>query len=228
MSDNQAGGRMDPEELKARGGRTARSTSFPRVSSGTSHTEPSHHDGFTPPEAMPESDFEGLGHGDHLGRRERFVTDERAASAPVADVKLRAQPAVQPPRRNPRARPSVPRARRMKLSITRVDPWSVTKISFLLAIAGAIIQVVAIALVWLLLNSIGMFDTVAQIFSQTGLDTGSFNLNNVLNLGTVLSATTIFSTFEVVLVVVLSTIVAFLYNVVSALVGGIHVTLGDD
>ena len=32
---------------------------------------------------------------------------------------------------------SVPRARRMKLSLTQIDPWSVTKVSFMLLIAVA-------------------------------------------------------------------------------------------
>lgn len=125
-------------------------------------------------------------------------------------------------------KPSVPRARRMRLSLTRVDPWSITKVSFLLAIAGAIIQIVAMALIWLLLNSIGLFDNVTQLLSKTGLDAGGFDFSSVLSLSTVLSAVTIFSIFEVVLVVVLATIVAFLYNIVSSLVGGVHVTLGDD
>lgn len=116
----------------------------------------------------------------------------------------------------------------MKLSVTRVDPWSVTKVSFLLAIAGGIVQIVAVGFIWFLLNSIGLFDSVTQLVSKTGLDAGSFDLASVLSLGTVLSATTIFSIFEVVLVMVLATIGAFLYNLVSALVGGVHVILGDD
>ena len=120
----------------------------------------------------------------------------------------------------------VPRARRMKLSLTHVDPWSVAKVSFLLAIAGAIIQIVAVALIWALLNMIGLFDSVNSMMSSTGLS--GLDLSSVLSFGTVISATTILSIFEVVLIMVLATIGAFLYNVVCALVGGIHLTLGDD
>ena len=39
---------------------------------------------------------------------------------------------------------------------------------------------------------------------------------------------TIFSIVEMVIITILCTIFALLYNVVSALVGGVHVTLGDD
>lgn len=123
---------------------------------------------------------------------------------------------------------AVPRARRMKLSLTHVDPWSVTKVSFLLAIAVALIQVVAVTLIWLLLNSIGLFDNITQLVSTTGLDSEGMDVASILSIGTVLSATTIFSIFEIVLLTVLATIGAFLYNVVSSLVGGVHLTLGDD
>ena len=116
----------------------------------------------------------------------------------------------------------------MQLSLTRLEPWSVAKVTFLLSIAGAIIQVVSAALLWILLNTMGLFDNLTQVISKTGLDAGGFDLGQVLSLGTVLSSVTIFSIFEIVLVVALVTIFAFLYNLVSSLVGGIHVTLGDD
>ena len=98
----------------------------------------------------------------------------------------------------------------------------------MLSIAGGIIQIVAVALLWGMLNVVGVFDQVTQIVSSTGLDAGGFDLPNVFSLGTVLSAVTIFSIVEVVLITVLVVILTLLYNVVSTLVGGIHVTLGDD
>ncbi|NMM94797.1 DUF3566 domain-containing protein [Bifidobacterium oedipodis] len=128
----------------------------------------------------------------------------------------------------PAKRRSIPRARRMSLSLTRVDAWSVAKVSFMLSIAGAIIQIVAATLLWLLLDVVGVFGQITQIVSSTGLDAGGFDLTNVLSLTTVVSAVTIFSIIEVILITLLATIVALIYNVVSSLVGGIHVTLGDD
>lgn len=125
-------------------------------------------------------------------------------------------------------RRGAPRARRMSLSLTRIDAWSAAKVAFMLSIAGGIIQIVAVALLWGMLNVVGVFDQVTQIVSSTGLDAGGFDLTNVFSLGTVLSAVTIFSIVEVVLITVLVVILTLLYNVVSTLVGGIHVTLGDD
>jgi hypothetical protein len=118
----------------------------------------------------------------------------------------------------------VPRARRMKLSVTKVDPWSVTKISLLLGIAFGIIQVIAVLVIYNVLDASGTFAKISDMVSSVS-STGSAPL---ITLSTVLSWTTIVSVVEIVLIVVLATVVAFLYNVVSALVGGVHVTLGDD
>ena len=128
--------------------------------------------------------------------------------------------------RSPRR--STPRARRMNLSLTHVNAWSVAKVTFMLSIAGAIIEVLAAALVWLLLDAVGVFDQLNNIVSSTGLAAGSLNLSSVFSLSTVLSVVTILAIVGVVLVTLLATIIALLYNVISALVGGVHITLGDD
>lgn len=128
--------------------------------------------------------------------------------------------------RSPRR--STPRARRMNLSLTHVNAWSVAKVTFMLSIAGAIIEVLAAALVWLLLDAVGVFDQLNNIVSSTGLAADSLNLSSVFSLSTVLSVVTILAIVGVVLVTLLATIIALLYNVISALVGGIHITLGDD
>ncbi|KFI60105.1 DUF3566 domain-containing protein [Bifidobacterium gallicum] len=121
-----------------------------------------------------------------------------------------------------------PRARRMNLSLTRVDAWSVAKVTFMLSLAGAIIQIVAVLLLWMLLKVVGVFDSVTQMVSSAGIDAGGLNLANVLSLPTVLGAVTIWSIVQMVLITIVVSIFALLYNVVCALVGGVHVTLGDD
>lgn len=145
------------------------------------------------------------------------------APEPVSSVRAEGRGSSSSKRRS-----SVPRARRMKLSLTKIDPWSVTKVSFLLSVALMIIQIVAVLLIWLLLDSIGVFSNFDSIVSSTGLSSDNNTIASILSLPTVLSVTTILSIFETVLLTALATIGAFLYNIVSALVGGVHVTLGDD
>lgn len=144
---------------------------------------------------------------------------EHAESKAKASGGIKVRPAV---------RRGTPRARRMNLSLTRLNVWSVAKVSFMMSIAGALIQIVAAALVWLLLNAVGVFDQITQIVASTGLNADGFNLAQVFSLPTVLSAVTIFSIVEIVLLTILAVVVAAIYNVVSSLVGGVHVTLGDD
>jgi len=150
---------------------------------------------------------------EHAPRVARSVSSDPEESA------LPSSGAATPVRPAPRR--SAPRARRMSLSLTRVDAWSVAKVTFMLSIAVAIIQVVASAIVWVLLDVVGVFSQITQIVSSTGLDAGGFDLKNVLSLTT-------FSIVEVVIFTLLATIAALIYNVVSSLVGGVHVTLGDD
>ncbi|ALE14268.1 DUF3566 domain-containing protein [Bifidobacterium breve] len=159
------------------------------------------------------------------------VTPEPVREAPRKARSVSSEPeevTSSPKTVRPAARRSTPRARRMSLSLTRVDAWSVAKVTFMLSIAGAIIQIVAAAVVWLLLDLVGVFSQITQIVSSTGLDAGGLDLKNVLSLTTVVSGVTIFSIIEVVIFTILATIIALIYNVVSSLVGGVHVTLGDD
>lgn len=164
-----------------------------------------------------------------------YMDDQQESAAPRVARSVSNQPLISEEREHsggaipsrPVRRPA-PRARRMSLSLTRVDAWSVAKVTFMLSIAAGLIQIVAAGLLWALLNVVGVFDQITQLVSTTGLDASGLDLANVFSLSTVLSAVTIFSIIEVVIVTVLITIVALLYNVVSSLVGGIHVTLGDD
>lgn len=171
-------------------------------------------------------------HKPDMGNVADYVDDrsegsEHQSSVPRMARSVSNQPSEKQTSSRPVRRPA-PRARRMSLSITRVDAWSVAKVTFMLSIAGGIIQIVAAGLLWTMLNIVGVFDRITQIFSSTGLDASGLDLTNVFSLSTVLSTVTIFSILEIVLFTVLLTIVALLYNVISSLVGGIHVTLGDD
>ncbi|WP_404801569.1 DUF3566 domain-containing protein [Bifidobacterium platyrrhinorum] len=179
------------------------------------------------PEAPAEPASEAAEGHEHAPRVARSVSNkplideekarEHAESKAQSGIKVR-----------PAVRRGTPRARRMNLSLTRLNVWSVGKVSFMMSIAGALIQIVAAALVWVLLNVVGVFDQITQIVASTGLNADGFNLAQVFSLPTVLSAVTIFSIIEIVLFTLLAVIVAAIYNVVSSLVGGVHVTLGDD
>ncbi|WP_300766684.1 DUF3566 domain-containing protein [uncultured Bifidobacterium sp.] len=174
---------------------------------------------------MPEAVRSSMS-GEHAASNGRSIRS--SVDHQVFPTQSRQSPRSTPTVAPRRARRGAPRARRMSLSLTKVDIWSMARVTFLLSVAGGIIQIVAVAVVWLVLNAMGLFSQIDQIVSSTGLDTSSFNLSDVFSMSTILSAVTIFSVMEVVLFTILAAIGALLYNVVAALVGGVHVVLGDD
>ncbi|WP_285100568.1 DUF3566 domain-containing protein [Promicromonospora sp. MEB111] len=137
-----------------------------------------------------------------------------------------AQPASAPTPEVPRPAPAGPR--RVRLAISRVDPWSVMKLAFLLAVAVAIMTVVATAVFWSVLNSLGVFTTVQSFVEDAVGPQSNVNLTQFVEFPRVISLATLISICNIVLLTAIATIMAFLYNITAALVGGVHMTLTDD
>jgi hypothetical protein len=123
-----------------------------------------------------------------------------------------------------------PRGRKARLRIAKVDPWSVMKTTFVLAIALAIVSIVAVALLWSALNALGVFTSLNKTLASIAPagQTSNYTLSNVLSFGKVISFTALVSVVNIVLFTALATLGAYLYNMCSSLVGGIEVTLADD
>jgi Transmembrane domain of unknown function (DUF3566) len=132
-------------------------------------------------------------------------------------------------RPRPAARPA-PRTRKARLRVSRADPWSVMKVSFLLSIALGVCTIVAVAVLWMLLDSLGVFSTVGNTISDaTGSGTdGGFDLQSFLSLPRVMMFTTVIAVIDVVLATALATLGAFIYNLSSGFVGGVELTLAED
>ncbi len=119
--------------------------------------------------------------------------------------------------------------RRARLYVTRIDPWSVTKAAFMLALSLSIVLVVAVTVVWVTLNAIGVLNalttSVDDIIGSAG---GGFSLVSVLDFGRVLGATMVIASVQIVLISALAAVFAFLYNVSVGITGGIEVVLSDE
>jgi hypothetical protein len=126
------------------------------------------------------------------------------------------------------SRPAAPR--RVKLSVSRVDPWSAMKLSFLLSVAVGIAGVVMVAVLWTILSSMGVFSdmnrTVEGLLNTT--NGAKFDLMDYIGLGRVVSLSIVIAVIDVILMTAISTLGAFLYNVCASLVGGLQITLTDD
>ena len=121
------------------------------------------------------------------------------------------------------------RVRKARLRVARVDPWSVMKVAFVLSIALGIVTLVGTAVVWEVLNGLGVFSSLNQTVSsvENGSSTG-FNLSSVLSFTRVEGYMLIVALVDIVLVTALATLGAYLYNLSAGFVGGLEVTLAED
>ncbi|WP_347109055.1 DUF3566 domain-containing protein [Paenarthrobacter sp. S56] len=121
------------------------------------------------------------------------------------------------------------KVRRARLLVSKVDPWSVLKMAFLLSVALGIVTVVAAIVLWTVLDLTGIFNQVDSLLGTlAGSEGGGFELKKIASLGQVASFATIIAVVNVVLLTALSMLSAVLYNISATLVGGIGVTLTDD
>jgi hypothetical protein len=157
-----------------------------------------------------------------------------AAPAPEAKVKPARPPKPAKPTRDERRaekQAAAPKpGRRARLRLTRIDPWSVMKTSFLLSIALGIVTVVSVLMVWTVLDAADVWTSINQTVQDVvgGQETSTFDIENYLGTRRVVGFTMIVAAVDVVLLTAICTLGAFLYNMSASLLGGVEVTLAED
>lgn len=145
-----------------------------------------------------------------------------------------ARPAARTTNRGAQQRPGGPRRpgrttpRRVRLTVSRVDPWSVMKIAFLLSVAIGIAMVVMIAMLWIVLKGMGVWANINDLLRTLETNGKSFDIMDYVGFGRVVSLSVVIAVVDVLLMTALATLVAFLYNICASLVGGVQMTLSDD
>ena len=117
--------------------------------------------------------------------------------------------------------------RRAELTLARVDAWSAAKIGFLVSIALGIAIVVAVILLWFVLDGMQVFGSVEDFLVELNAER-FLSLMEYVRLPRVVSYATILAVANVVIFTALSALVALLYNLIAALVGGVRVSLMDE
>ena len=119
--------------------------------------------------------------------------------------------------------------RRVRLAVARVDPWSVMKMSFLLSVALGIAGVILTAVLWMILSTMNVFTDIEGVLqSLQTTTTDPFSIKDYVGFGRVVSLSIVIGVIDVILMTAIATVMAFLYNICSALVGGVQLTLTDD
>ena len=123
-------------------------------------------------------------------------------------------------------------SRKAHLTVSRVEPWSVMKFSFVISLVCFIILFVAVAVIYTILSVLGVFDELTSMINALlegdgGEDELGLNPAAWFSPGRVLGYTGVIGALHIVLLTALATVGSMLYNLVADLVGGVDVTLSE-
>ena len=123
------------------------------------------------------------------------------------------------------------RTRKARLRLSRFDPWSVMKTSFLFSIAAGIMLVASMYSIWAVLSTSQLFDSLNEIVRSvvsTPGDTTPFRIQEYINTQKVMGVTALIACVDVVIFTALATLGSFLYNLAATMLGGLEITLAED
>jgi hypothetical protein len=114
------------------------------------------------------------------------------------------------------------RARQARVVIRKVGPWSVLKLSFLFYLCVMVVIMGALVILYGILEAIGALDSVTSLIQELFAD-DTFEIHGdwLFSRGLVIGFG------MVVLWTLINVFVAFLYNLISDIVGGVEVTLSE-
>ncbi|WP_433827858.1 DUF3566 domain-containing protein [Actinoplanes sp. CA-015351] len=121
--------------------------------------------------------------------------------------------------------------RRARLNLKRIDPWSVMKFAFAVSIVLFIVVVVATSVLYLALDTMGVWSSVNNslkdlVTASGGAEASSGGSFRITAWG-VIGTSMLIGAVNVVLFTALATLGAFIYNVCADLVGGVELTLAE-
>jgi Transmembrane domain of unknown function (DUF3566) len=147
----------------------------------------------------------------------------------------RNEPPHRPPIGRPTARPIPPiparpqRApRKASLQLRRFDPWSVFKLILVLSVAMFLIWLVAVGVLYGILNGMGVWDNLNGTWNDlASVNEAEGSGEPLISAGRVFGISAVVGAVNVVLFTAFGTVLAFVYNVSADLAGGIEVTLSE-
>ena len=115
------------------------------------------------------------------------------------------------------------KARKARLALKRIDPWSVFVFSLIAALLLGIALVAAVAALYAVLDGLGVQSSVNQLFAEV-VGEGSGPL---ITGRRVIGGAAVLAALNVVLLTLLATLGALLYNLCASFTGGLELTLGE-
>ena len=155
---------------------------------------------------------------------------ETTGVPPDGDGQTTSTRPAKPPRQRKEPKPAGPRpvrgaanARKFRQTVTKVDLWSVTKLSLCFYISAMFVTVIALVALWAIADAAGIVHSVEKFIGDL-LDSKDFHfLSAEVLRGAVLVGLVI-----VALQVVITVVAASFYNIFAELFGGIEITIKEE
>jgi hypothetical protein len=112
-------------------------------------------------------------------------------------------------------------AKQVRLRLVYIDFWSAVKLSFLAAVALAIVTVVAFFLVYTIVQTTGLIDRADEFFQS--FSDGGVSLRQFVGLPQVMAFAAIVAILNLIVVTVLGAVIAGIYNLAVKVTGGLLV-----
>jgi uncharacterized membrane protein len=115
-------------------------------------------------------------------------------------------------------------ARRTKVVVRKVDPWSILKFSLLFYFCLMLVFLFALLLLYWILGVTGVLDSAARVLSDVGFGgEAGFEFHGYW----IFSRMFLMGLVGVVVWSLVNVLVSILYNLISDVVGGVEVTLAE-
>ncbi|MGH8932218.1 MAG: DUF3566 domain-containing protein [Egibacteraceae bacterium] len=105
---------------------------------------------------------------------------------------------------------------RQAATISRVDPWTVLKLSLIFYFCFLLVVMIGLTVFWLVLSRLGVIEGLAAFLDQ-------LQLTLVINGGNIARALFLVGVLNVILWSGINVFLAFLYNLIADVVGGLRV-----
>jgi hypothetical protein len=122
--------------------------------------------------------------------------------------------------------------RKAHLQVSRLEPWSVMKFSFVMSLVCFVVLLVAVAVIYMILSGLGVFDQIVQTINELTQDKNAaksttFDAASWFSFTRIFGYTALVGALNVLLITALATVWSVIYNIAADFVGGIEVTLKE-